>query len=117
MQEYEETLPECVMLLQGILPEVSIFENAALCIRPHVICRDGFRISVQASPVHNCYPPDRDGPYTHVELGFPNRPLPPEFDQYGDDYGVGVYSRVPVSMVKRLIDAHGGIVNLYFPMG
>ena len=38
-----------------------------------VVCADGFEMSVQASRGHYCSPREDVGPYTTVEIGFPNR--------------------------------------------
>lgn len=42
-------------------------------VRPHVKCKDGFIVSVQASGFHYCTPRvDGAVEYETVELGFPN---------------------------------------------
>ena len=41
-----------------------------------VVCADGFRMSVQANETAYCDPRDNTGPYTEVEVGFPNREEP-----------------------------------------
>ena len=43
-------------------------------IRPHIICNDGFRISVQAGNFTYCTPSENlaNGEYTTVELGMPS---------------------------------------------
>jgi len=89
-----------------------------------VICKDGFRISVQASRYHYCldalgYRPDfldhapATLPFTAVECGFPTeRPEPwSTWEEYADDAGEPtgtVYWFVPVSLVADLIERHGG---------
>jgi hypothetical protein len=47
-----------------------------MIFRETVVCRNGLKLSVQASTGHDCLPRDMDGPYTHVEVmvsppGFP----------------------------------------------
>ena len=41
-------------------------------VQPQIRCRDGFRVSVQASRDHFCTPRDDHGPCTHVEVGYPS---------------------------------------------
>lgn len=107
-----------------------------------VVCRDGFSFSVIAGPGTYCCPrPDTaiydrfepqypnimyqvpanyPGPYTHVEVGFPNmRPTPWRLWQpYAERWGgtrtwrkVEIYPYVPVDMVWDLIKRHGGQVD------
>ena len=40
--------------------------------RPRIFCNDGFSLSVQASRDHYSIPRNNEGPYTHVEVGFPS---------------------------------------------
>ena len=77
--------------------------------RPHVRCKDGFSVSVQASRYHYCTPRETDvdpREYTHVEL------VPSESDTIIAPYSEGpdssVYSQVPVSVVDELGEKHGG---------
>lgn len=82
--------------------------------RPRVKCKDGFEISIQASFSHYCNPRKTfTGPYDEVELGFPS-----EADSLIDDYAedmdeptVTVYGYVPIDIVEKLIEKHGGIVE------
>ena len=89
--------------------------------RPHIVCADGFTVSVQASKYHYCSPrskwdgrpEDWSGPYTHVEVGFPSE-IPEPWQKWLEycesDYKPTetVYARVPVEMVRDLIAFHGG---------
>lgn len=72
-------------------------------------------MSVQASREHFCTPQTDEGPYTHVEVGFPSL-KPPEawkaFSMRGkydtkpcDD----VYGNVPLALVVEWLDSHGGL--------
>ena len=76
-------------------------------------CKDGFKISVQASKNHYCQPREtlRTG-YDLVECGFPN--AVPEFIlEYADDIENPtdtVYAYVPVELVNKLINHHGGVL-------
>ena len=79
----------------------------------HLVCADGFRLSVIAGG--GAYSTPRDGaPYVAVEVGFPSsRPEPWEgvwraFAEDEDDPTETVYGYVPVDLVEALIAAHGG---------
>ena len=37
-------------------------------LRYTVVCRNGLRLSVQASAGHDCLPQNMEGPFTHVEV-------------------------------------------------
>ena len=90
---------------------------------PAITCKDGYRISVQASTHHYCL--DANGqrgifnddkvalPFQSVECGFPSeRPEPwAEWEQYAESPERPtdtVYGFVPVSLVADLIERHGG---------
>ena len=79
--------------------------------RPRLFCNDGFSISVQASSFHYCKPRlDGIQDYESVELGFPN--MEDELiNEYAEDdnYTETVYGYVPIEVVERLIEKHGGI--------
>lgn len=84
------------------------------CIRPAIECADGFTISVQASEGHYCSPRiDGADQYENVELGFPNmeEPLIADYAEDPDDLTLTVYGYVPIEVVNKLIEKHGGIVN------
>ena len=79
--------------------------------RPRLLCNDGFSISVQASSFHYCRP-QLDGVqnYESVELGFPSKEDELINDYAEDDnYTETVYGYVPIEVVERLIEKHGGI--------
>ena len=77
-------------------------------LRPKLICEDGFTISIQASAWHYCTPRAtfQDGKmYTALELGFASIK-----DELIEDYRDGtVYPYVPVELVDKLLEKHGGI--------
>ena len=80
-----------------------------------VVCEDGFSVSIQASR-YSYSEPKRDNyaqGYTSVELGFPNRPCPfiIDYAETPEDPTGSVYGYVPASVVKKMIAAHGGIVE------
>jgi hypothetical protein len=93
-----------------------------------ITCADGFTMSVIAGWGTYCTPrpdgwfdeeprvgEDYEGPYTHVEVGFPSaRPEPwIEWREWAEDpenpTGT-VYAYVPVEAVSTLIESHGGEV-------
>ena len=79
-------------------------------IREIVHCKDGFEISVQASRFHYCSPRlDGHNEYESVELGYPNREeeLIKPFAE--EPYYKTVYGYVPVEIVDKMIEKHGGI--------
>lgn len=89
-----------------------------LQIRPRAVCKDGFHVSIQASHTHYCLPRDNDGPYSEVELGYPSadptediKPYAEHWDDEEPDYTGTVYGYVPVKLVVKMLEEHGGIVG------
>ena len=88
------------------LPDTDTFYKD---IAEPIRCADGTKVSVQASHMHYCKPRDDIGPYTHVEVGYPDVDPPESWAEYGDgDYPSSVYGYVPVELVREYIAAHGG---------
>ena len=71
-----------------------------------ITCRDGFEVSIQASAGHYCIPRSDEGPWSHVEIGYPSD-LCEELIPYSA--GDGIYARVPIEIAERLVIKHGGI--------
>lgn len=71
----------------------------------NVVCKDGTKLSVQASEGHYCQPRNNQGPWHEVEVGYPTDE-PDGWEQYSD--GDSIYGRVPVSVVQDFINQHGG---------
>tara|TARA_R110000868_G_scaffold298_5_gene2482 strand:- start:1486 stop:1788 length:303 start_codon:yes stop_codon:yes gene_type:complete len=84
-----------------------ILSDAADYTRPATVCADGFTISIQASSYHYCEPRNNEGPYTHVEVGFPNR-HENRLAPYGDDNN-DIFPFVPAGVIDDIIRAHGGL--------
>lgn len=87
-------------------------------IRPRVTCKDGYEISIQASRLHYCNPRENFlEEYESVELGYPNRydELIDEYAEDFDDDGKActntVFGFVPIEIVEKLIEKHGGIID------
>ena len=80
---------------------------------PQITCKDGFHISVQAG--YFLYSsPKEDGlsNYTHVECGFPSEEvaeLMEYIEELERDPKESIYAFVPVEIVDKLIEKHGGI--------
>ena len=98
--------------LQEHLKSGEGFENTDLR-RPckKIVCAYGFEVSVQASSVHYCTPRDDYGPYTHVELGYPNVPVAAwmEYAEDPDRPTTTVYPYVPIEVVEVVLEYHGGV--------
>lgn len=79
----------------------------------HVLCRDGFHISIQANHYTYCEPrEDKAWPYSEVELGFPSE-LDDLIDIYAEEHDTTetVFMHVPINIVNELIKKHGGIID------
>lgn len=78
-----------------------------------VQCEDGFNISIQASERNYSSPRDNLGPYTEVELGFPNatdETILPYAEDRMNPTGT-VYPYVPSEVVLEMLLKHGGMVE------
>ena len=81
-------------------------------IAKHITCKKGTSLSVQASRTHYSTPRDNTGPYSAVEVGFPSRRPPKEWEKYCEDWAHPkdtVYAYVPIKLVAAWIDLQGGI--------
>lgn len=81
--------------------------------RPPIEMRDGTTLSIQANEFVYCQPRANEGPYSHVELGFPSARIE-EIMPWADEEDCPtetVYPRVPIEVVARAILARGGRVD------
>lgn len=81
---------------------------------PRIRCSDGFTISIQAGESMYCSPRDNSGEWYQFEAGFPSARPSSELMQYAenpDDPTETVYGYVPIEVLQRELDAHGGIVG------
>ena len=82
-------------------------------------CADGFIMSVQANARAYCFPKSNTGPYTEVEVGFPNREeillLP--FAEEPEKPTQTVYGWVPKQTILDVIAKHGGMISGALPEG
>ncbi len=89
--------------------------SAFLARLPRVRCADGFNVSIQTGEALYCLPRSSEGPWSHVELGYPSEPMPalaqwaecePEDASTMTD---GIWPYVPLSAVARVLASHGGL--------
>jgi hypothetical protein len=91
-------------------------------MRPTLICKDGFKMSVQAGSGYHCEPREETTKYTSVEIGFPNyddilavfqcgslEQYEAERSYYLKDPLDGIIERIPAEIIQKVIDKHGGI--------
>ena len=84
---------------------------------PHIVCVDGFEMSVQVGFSLYSTPKKVAKRYSEVEIGFPSErePLIEEyvelgiFEEESVDYTDTVYPYVPVKIVNKVLKKHGGI--------
>ena len=78
---------------------------------PHVVCKDGFRMSVQAGQSLYSTPKDVADHYEEAEVGFPSEEehLLASYAEDEENLCGTVYSYVPCSVIDKVIERHGGI--------
>ena len=85
---------------------------------PHIICADGFSMSVQVGYSLYSTPKKIAKRYSAVEIGFPSEPeelikewaeFTPFDEDAAPDYTDTVYPYVPVGVVHKVLKKHGGI--------
>ena len=85
---------------------------------PHIVCEDGFSMSVQVGYSLYSTPKKIAKRYSAVEIGYPSDHEPliekwAEFTPFEDDeepdYTDTVYPYVPVEVVDKVLKKHGGI--------
>ena len=85
-----------------------------------VVCRDGFRMSVQAHDGAYCHPRiDNADKYTEVEIGYPSHreEILMPWAENPNEPTETVYGYVPVATVTTVIAKHGGILRGQVPPG
>lgn len=104
------------MTINEFLQKFRRVEHDMNVTRPRVLCADGFTVSAQAG--YGIYStPNRDADaYTHVELGYPsqNEELLIEYAENPRWPTETVYAYVPVELVDKVLEAHGGITGADF---
>lgn len=98
------------MNINEYLKKAPLKDFDLLVVREHVVCADGFTLSVQASSFHYCTPRSNEGPWTHFEV---------MLDDYEEDWedsltytSMPLYARVPAEDVDAFIAKHGGYGEL-----
>ena len=78
---------------------------------PHVICKDGFKMSVQAGQSLYSEPKDVADSYEEMEVGYPSKEerLLARYAEDGGNLCDTVYGYVPCSIIDKIIEKHGGI--------
>ena len=78
---------------------------------PHVVCKDGFKMSVQAGQSLYSSPRDIANNYKEAEVGFPSteESLLASYADDEENLCGTVYGYVPCSVIDAVIEKHGGI--------
>ena len=78
---------------------------------PHVICKDGFKMSVQAGQSLYSDPKDVTDSYEAAEVGYPSteESLLTSYAEDEENLCGTVYGYVPCSIIDAVIEKHGGI--------
>jgi hypothetical protein len=84
---------------------------------PHIVCADGFEMSVQVGYSLYSKPKKVAKRYSEVEVGYPSEhePLIEEyaecytFEELDIDFTDTIYPYVPVKIVDKVLKKHGGI--------
>ena len=78
---------------------------------PRIKCNDGFEMSVQGSSGHYSSPREYGDEFYEMEIGFPTQEeaLIIQYAENKDDLTNTVYGWVPVHVIQKVIDKHGGI--------
>jgi len=84
---------------------------------PHIVCTDGFEMSVQVGYSLYSKPKKVAKRYSEVEIGYPSEhePLIEEyaecftFEELDIDFTDTIYPYVPVKIVDKVLKKHGGI--------
>ena len=78
---------------------------------PHVVCKDGFKMSVQAGQSLYSEPKDVADSYERAEVGYPSteETLLTTYAEDNNNLCDTVYGYVPCSIIDEVIEKHGGI--------
>lgn len=80
-------------------------------VRPQIICKDGFKMSVQGSDGHYCSPRKTQDWYSAMEIGYPSAKEDDllEYAETPESPTETVYGYVPCEIIEKVIEKHGGI--------
>jgi len=89
----------------------SLVPGMTSSITPHVICKDGFKMSVQAGQSLYSEPRDVVDSYEEAEVGYPSteESLLTSYAEDEENLCGTVYGYVPCSIIDEVIIKHGGI--------
>jgi len=78
---------------------------------PYVVCKDGFKMSVQAGQSLYSEPRDVTDSYEEAEIGYPSEEesLITSYAEDNENLCDTVYGYVPCSIIDQVIEKHGGI--------
>jgi hypothetical protein len=84
---------------------------------PRIICNNGSNLSVQANEHAYCSPRDNNGPWTEVEVGFPDMiKIPDSWREYAemahedrDWRKEDIFAYIPLTLVEAAIEENEGI--------
>ena len=78
---------------------------------PHVVCKDGFEMSVQAGQSLYSEPRDVADSYEEAEIGYPSEEesLITSYAEDNENLCDTVYGYVPCSIIDQVIEKHGDI--------
>lgn len=87
------------------------FDGSPYQIRPRIVCKDGFSMSVQGHFGAYSKPRQNNIFFETLEIGFPSHkePLISEFAENQRDLTETVYPYVDTEIIQQVIDKHGGI--------
>lgn len=77
----------------------------------HLVCRDGFTMSVQVGDGLYCTPRNSVGPWSAVEIGYPSQvePLLWPYAELPGRWTDTVYPYTPIEVAAAVCELHGGI--------
>lgn len=104
------------MTVNDFLRKFRKVEHGTNVTRPRILCADGFTVSVQADYGYYSTPSFDADSYVTVEVGYPSRE-DKELLVYAEnpDWPTDtVYGNVPVKLMDKILDAHGGITGADF---
>ncbi len=102
------------MNIQQFIKQTFKNEINGYCIRPTIVCNDGFTMSVQGSSGHYCNPRNTSDYYISMEIGYPSaeEDLIWEYAENKQKLTETVYGWVPLDVIDAVIIKHGGINEL-----
>lgn len=99
------------LMSQRDVSDPKVRDDCSFPLARRIECADGFSLSVQATHGAYCAPRTNIGPWYEVEVGYPSE-APNEILSYAESPDMPtetVYGYVPIELVERLIEDHGGM--------